>query len=49
METGMSYGQVNSIVEKYMEDNPSQWHYDMAGLIRVAMNEPCTPTEKKGK
>jgi hypothetical protein len=48
-EKGMSYGQVISIVEKYIEGHPSQWHHDMAGLIWVAMNGACAQLEKKGQ
>ena len=49
VEQGMSYGQVISIVGKYIEGNPSQWHYDMAGLIWAAMNGACTQPEQKGR
>ena len=48
-EQGMSYGQVISIIEHYIEGHPSQWHHEMAGLIWVAMNGACTPPEQKGR
>ena len=38
---GMTYGQVVSIVGKFMDDNPSQWHYDMASLAWSAVHKAC--------
>lgn len=40
---GMTYEQVSTIVEKYMEDNPSAWHYDMASLAWTAVDKACKP------
>jgi hypothetical protein len=28
------------------QGNPAEWHYAMASLIWVALNEVCTPTSK---
>jgi hypothetical protein len=44
----MTYGQGVAIVEKYMRDNPAEWHKSMAFLIWNAAHEACTSTEKKG-
>lgn len=43
MGKGMTYGQVSAIVEKYMEDNPSEWHHAMAWLAWRAVNRACSP------
>jgi hypothetical protein len=45
----MTYGQTVAIVEKYLQDNPSTWHYDMAALAWTAIDVACTPAEKNGK
>ena len=42
----ITYGQITAIVQKYMENNPSQWHYDMASLTWNAVNEAYAPASK---
>jgi len=44
LQQGMTYGQISAIVEKYMEDNPSKWHHDMASLAWTAVFNACSPT-----
>jgi hypothetical protein len=44
--TGMAYAQVNVIIQKYMDNNPSQWHNSMALLIWPALAEVCAPASK---
>jgi Rap1a immunity proteins len=46
LRKGITYGQITAIVQKYMENNPSQWHYDMASLTWNAVNEACAPASK---
>jgi hypothetical protein len=43
---GMEYAQLNVIIQKYMENNPSQRHYNMALLLWVALDEACASTSK---
>jgi Rap1a immunity proteins len=43
---GMTYGQINAIVQKYMENNPAEWHFSMASLVWSALHEVCKPTSK---
>jgi hypothetical protein len=43
---GMAYAQVNVIIQKYMENNPSQWHNSMALLVWPALAEVCAPASK---
>jgi len=43
---GMTYGQMTAIVQKYIENNPSQWHYTMPSIIEAAFFEVCPPTTK---
>lgn len=38
---GMTYGQISAIVEKYMDDHPSEWHYEMASLAWTAVQIAC--------
>ena len=38
---GMTYGQIGAIVEKYMDDHPSEWHYQMASLAWTAVHMAC--------
>ena len=38
---GMTYGQLSTIVDKYVEDNPSLWHYPMTSLIWTAVYNVC--------
>ena len=38
---GLTYGQMVAIVQKYMENNPSQWHFAMASLVWTAIDEAC--------
>jgi hypothetical protein len=49
MRQRMTYIQITAIVNRYLENNPAEWHYDMASLVWTAMNEACTPTGEKGK
>jgi hypothetical protein len=44
LSEGMTYGQISAIVKKYMEDNPSEWHYGMASLAWSAVHKACFPT-----
>jgi hypothetical protein len=37
----MTYKQIVAIVDKYMADNPSQWHFTMPSLIWTAVAEAC--------
>jgi hypothetical protein len=43
---GMAYAQINVIIQKYMENNPSQWHNSMVLLVWPALAEVCTPATK---
>jgi hypothetical protein len=43
---GMASVQINAIIQKYMESNPSQWHYNMALLVWTALDEVCASTSK---
>jgi hypothetical protein len=43
---GMAYTQINAIIQKYMENNPSQWHNSMALLLWPALAEVCAPASK---
>jgi Rap1a immunity proteins len=45
----MTYGQAIAIVEKYMQDNPSEWHQNMAFLAWIAIDRACAAVEKKAK
>jgi hypothetical protein len=49
MRQRMTYIQITAIVNKYLEDNPSEWHYDMASLVWTAMSGACKRTEEKGR
>jgi len=40
----MTYGQIIAIVDKYIENNPEQWHHSMVSLIWTATHEACAPT-----
>lgn len=37
----MTYVQIIAIVEKWMRDNPQDWHYDMASNIWAAIGVTC--------
>ena len=37
----MKWAQVVAIVEKYMNDHPDQWNYQMSSIIWSAMDEAC--------
>jgi hypothetical protein len=37
----MPYGQIVAIVKKYMDNNPSGWHYSMADSVYEALSEAC--------
>ncbi len=41
---GMTYGQVYAIVERYMVDNPSMWHYGMSSNVWTAIDKACPAT-----
>jgi hypothetical protein len=43
---GMAYAQINAIIQKYMENNPSQWHNSMVLLVWPALAEVCAPASK---
>ena len=43
---GMAYAQINVIIQKYMENNLSQWHNSMALLVWPALAEVCAPASK---
>ena len=43
---GMAYAQINVIIRKYMENNPSQWNNSMALLVWPALAELCAPASK---
>jgi hypothetical protein len=43
---GMTYAQMIAIVQKYLEDNPYQWHYGMSSLIWTALDLACPATGK---
>jgi hypothetical protein len=43
---GMAYAQINVIIQKYMENNPSQWNNSMVLLVWPALAEVCTPATK---
>ena len=43
---GMASVQINAIIQKYMENNPSQWHSNMALLVWTALDEVCASTSK---
>ena len=40
-ERNMTRGQVVAIVEKYMNENPAEWHHAMASLVWTALNAVC--------
>jgi hypothetical protein len=37
LSTGMSPKQVHAVVEKYMKDNPQEWHDAMAAIVYLAV------------
>jgi hypothetical protein len=39
--TKSPFDQYVAIVRKYMNDNPSKWHYHMASSIRLALFDAC--------
>ena len=43
---GMTYAQINVILQKYMENNPSQWHNSMVLLLWPALAEVCASASK---
>jgi hypothetical protein len=43
---GMTYPQINVIIQKYIKNNPAQWHYSMALLVWPALAEVCTAATK---
>jgi hypothetical protein len=42
MAKKMTRGQITAVVDKYMEENPSQWHHEMTTLVGLAMGKACT-------
>jgi hypothetical protein len=45
--TGMDYDQIAAIVRKYIENNPAEWHQNMAELVWSAFfNEVCAPKSR---
>ena len=49
MKNGMTYKQVSAITDKYIDENPTEWHYAMPDLIWSAVAKACTAPEKKKK
>jgi hypothetical protein len=43
---GMEFVQILAIIQKYLENNPAEWHYGMALLVLTALNEACAPKSK---
>ena len=43
---GMEYAQISVIIQKYMENNPSQWHNSMVLLVWPALAEVCASASK---
>jgi hypothetical protein len=43
---GVTYEQAAAIVQKYMENNPSNWHYAMPSLVWSALSAACPVTSK---
>jgi len=43
---GMEYAQINVIIQKYMENNTSQWHNSMVLLVWPALAEVCAQPSK---
>ena len=41
MAKGMTYNQIFAIVEKFMADDPSQWHTEMSSIVWAAINNAC--------
>ncbi len=41
IKRGMKGAQVVAIVEKYVNDHPDQWNYEMTSIVRLAMYESC--------
>jgi hypothetical protein len=37
----MEYAQLVAIVDKFMADNPSQWHYSMPSIVSTAVSQAC--------
>lgn len=37
----MTYGQTYAIVDKYMSQNPEDWHYGMANITWDAVSKAC--------
>jgi hypothetical protein len=42
----MTFNQMRTIVEKYLKENPSAWHYSMENTAWAAFNRVC-PIDKK--
>jgi hypothetical protein len=36
---GMTYGQVNAIVDKFLKEHPEYWHYDLADIVYNAITK----------
>ena len=39
---GMTYGQLLAIIEKYIADNPAEWHHHMNQIANDALVGACT-------
>ena len=39
---GMTQGQIQAIVDKYITDHPASWHLGAGQLVFLAMTEACT-------
>jgi hypothetical protein len=42
----MEFVQILAIIQKYLENNPAEWHYGMALLVWNALHEVCVPKSK---
>jgi hypothetical protein len=43
----MTYEQAMGVVEKYMTQNPEDWHHEMADLVWMALSSTCPGPGKK--
>ena len=46
---GRPYSQTIAIVEKYMENNPSEWNSTMPSIVWEAIYESCPSKEKSSR
>jgi hypothetical protein len=43
----LGYGQIDAIVQKWMDANPEDWHYAMSYLVLASMVDGCNLNKKK--